>query len=208
MLFQDGSARSQPSLCPYNILQSSTSHSKHKGFSHISPQGKHAPRGSLLRARCVWVLLSYSGFLFLKILFLSAFLAGRVNKITIGTLQCGMYFQKSFHIQLPSENTLSIHSSQTMFSPISVSAKTDPSGFSPAEYIPYCFHTACQETLNDAFYRTHFHSCSFSLVIIKRHEQAPRTADLERDRCTQCCQTDETEVSPRPSLPRVQADPQ
>lgn len=43
-----------------------------------------------------------------------------------------------------------------MFSDVSVSAKTDPSGFSPAEYIPHYFYTACQETLDDGFYRTRF----------------------------------------------------
>lgn len=50
-------------------------------------------------------------FLFLKILFLSAFLASSVNKTTIGTWQYGMYFFKSFHNHLPSGNTLSIQSS-------------------------------------------------------------------------------------------------
>lgn len=86
------------------------------------------------------------GFLFLKTLFLSGLLAGSVNRITTATLCYGMYFQNPFHTKLPSENTLAVHRSQTTFSPVSASAKPDPSGSSPAEYIPRWLYIVCQET--------------------------------------------------------------
>lgn len=76
-----------------------------------------------------------------------------------------------------------------MFSPISVLAKTEPSGFSSGEYILRSFYTVCKESQMTQFIRHIFNHVSF-----QSHEQAPRTADLERDCCAQCCKKDESEV--------------
>lgn len=75
---------------------------------------------------------------------------------------------------------------ETMFSPISVLAKTEPSGFSSAEYISHYFYTVCRET--------HMTPFTFNHVSFQSHEQASRTADLERDCCAQRCKKNETEV--------------
>lgn len=76
-----------------------------------------------------------------------------------------------------------------MFSPISVLAKTEPSGFLSAEYILRYFYTVCKETQMTQFIRLIFNRVSF-----QSHEQASRTADLKRDCCAQCSEKDVSEV--------------
>lgn len=59
-----------------------------------------------------------------------------------------------------------------MFSPTSVLAKTESSGFSSAEYISSYFYVVCIEMQMTQF--THTINDTYDRVSFQSHEQAPR----------------------------------